>query len=222
MLEFKEIEELDEKTLTAAEKKKREEIVKSMKKNLSGFKSRYGGRAKDVMYATATARAKEVAEGVTDQISLSPQELQKQRQKTQLDMQIAQLRKQSLAKKKNSETDQNPVTEATAAAKRGVVLSQNKQERSVSAQKSFAAAQKGKETRLKAGITDLQHKAEKEHKKNYPGSRQEPKVKGAKETESETRNRRAKQQVSRVMKHGLTSKEKQETKAREPYYSARD
>ncbi len=35
------------------------------------------------------------------------------------------------------------------------------------------AAKKGKETRLKAGITNLQHKAEKEHSKNFPGSRQE-------------------------------------------------
>lgn len=54
--------ELDEKTLTSAESKKREEIVKSMKKSFSGFKQRYGERAKDVMYATATARAKDVAE----------------------------------------------------------------------------------------------------------------------------------------------------------------
>ena len=54
--------ELDEKTLTPAETKKKEEIVKSMKKNLSGFKSRYGERAKEVMYATATKQAKKVAE----------------------------------------------------------------------------------------------------------------------------------------------------------------
>jgi hypothetical protein len=30
-----------------------------MKKSLAGFKSRYGEKAKSVMYATATARAKE-------------------------------------------------------------------------------------------------------------------------------------------------------------------
>ena len=56
--------ELDEKTLTSAETKKKEEIVKSMKKNLSGFKSRYGDRAKEVMYATATKQAKKVAEAI--------------------------------------------------------------------------------------------------------------------------------------------------------------
>jgi len=37
--------------------KKREEIVKSMKKKMSDFKKRYGDRAKDVMYATATKMA---------------------------------------------------------------------------------------------------------------------------------------------------------------------
>jgi hypothetical protein len=36
---------------------KREKIVKGMKKNLAGFKARYGDRAKDVMYATATKQA---------------------------------------------------------------------------------------------------------------------------------------------------------------------
>jgi len=37
---------------------KKEEIVKSMKKGLAGFKARYGDRAKEVMYATATKQAK--------------------------------------------------------------------------------------------------------------------------------------------------------------------
>jgi hypothetical protein len=58
--------ELDEKTLTSAETAKKEQIVKSMKKNLAGFKSRYGERAKEVMYATATKQAKKVAEGTAE------------------------------------------------------------------------------------------------------------------------------------------------------------
>jgi len=37
--------------------KKREDIVKGMKKNFAGFKSKYGARAKEVMYATATKNA---------------------------------------------------------------------------------------------------------------------------------------------------------------------
>ncbi|NBV27968.1 hypothetical protein EBS02_02960, partial [bacterium] len=94
--------ELDEKTLTSGETKKKEEIVKSMKKNLAGFKQRYGERAKEVMYATATKQAKKVAEAVADQSPMSPEELQKQRQKANIDSQIAQLRKQSLTKMNNS------------------------------------------------------------------------------------------------------------------------
>jgi hypothetical protein len=57
-VQYSEIELAQEKTLTAAETEKKEEIVKSMKKGLSGFKDRYGDRAKEVMYATATKNAK--------------------------------------------------------------------------------------------------------------------------------------------------------------------
>ena len=50
--------ELDERTLTATETKKKEHMVMSMKPKLKDFKKRYGERAKEVMYATATKRAK--------------------------------------------------------------------------------------------------------------------------------------------------------------------
>ena len=53
-----ETEQVEERSITEPEMKKKEEIVKSMKKGLAGFKERYGDRAKEVMYATATARAK--------------------------------------------------------------------------------------------------------------------------------------------------------------------
>lgn len=52
-----EVEGIDERSMTDTEMKKREDIVKGMKKNLDGFKSRYGSRAKEVMYATATKNA---------------------------------------------------------------------------------------------------------------------------------------------------------------------
>lgn len=55
--EVKEETELEERTMTDAEMKKREDIVKGMKKNVAGFKAKYGERAKDVMYATATKMA---------------------------------------------------------------------------------------------------------------------------------------------------------------------
>jgi hypothetical protein len=50
--------ELDERELSDTEMKKREEYVKGMKKKMPGFKERYGERAKEVMYATATKMAK--------------------------------------------------------------------------------------------------------------------------------------------------------------------
>ena len=50
--------DIEERTLTKPEASKKEEIVKSMKKKMSGFKERYGERAKNVMYATATKMAK--------------------------------------------------------------------------------------------------------------------------------------------------------------------
>ena len=49
--------DLEERSMTEPEMKKKEEIVKSMKKGISGFKERYGDRAKEVMYATATKQA---------------------------------------------------------------------------------------------------------------------------------------------------------------------
>jgi hypothetical protein len=55
------IDTIEERTLTEPEMKKKEEVVKSMKKKLSGFKERYGDRAKSVAYATATKIAKEKA-----------------------------------------------------------------------------------------------------------------------------------------------------------------
>lgn len=46
-----------EEEMTKAQYTKREEIVKSMKKKMGSFKDRYGDKAKDVMYATATKMA---------------------------------------------------------------------------------------------------------------------------------------------------------------------
>jgi hypothetical protein len=53
-----EVEELDERELTSGETAEKERIVHGMKKSLKGFKARYGDRAKEVMYATATKQAK--------------------------------------------------------------------------------------------------------------------------------------------------------------------
>ena len=49
--------EMKEAKMSDADMAERERIVKGMKKNLSGFKARYGKDAKSVMYATATKQA---------------------------------------------------------------------------------------------------------------------------------------------------------------------
>lgn len=53
--------QIDEKTLTSAETKEKERIVKSMKDKAADFEKRYPGRGKEVMYATATKMAKKIA-----------------------------------------------------------------------------------------------------------------------------------------------------------------
>jgi hypothetical protein len=61
-ISHRDIKPLEERALTAAETDKKEDMVHSMKKNLQSFKDRYGADAKSVMYATATKKAKELAE----------------------------------------------------------------------------------------------------------------------------------------------------------------
>ena len=56
-----EFEHLEEKKLSKAETAKKEKFVKGMKKKFGSFKSKYGEKAKDVMYGTATAMAKKAA-----------------------------------------------------------------------------------------------------------------------------------------------------------------
>ena len=48
--------------MTKAEVKKKEDIVKGMKKNFKEFRQNYGDKAKEVMYATATKMAMEETE----------------------------------------------------------------------------------------------------------------------------------------------------------------
>tara|TARA_R100001460_G_scaffold53759_5_gene92888 strand:+ start:2869 stop:3330 length:462 start_codon:yes stop_codon:yes gene_type:complete len=48
---------MSEHKMTKKDEEEREDIVKGMKKNFSGFRKRYGKKAKDVMYATATKMA---------------------------------------------------------------------------------------------------------------------------------------------------------------------
>ena len=59
---------LNERTLKPGEEKKREKYVKGMKKLKEGFYKRYGNRADEVMYATATKMAK--TESITEAMRL--------------------------------------------------------------------------------------------------------------------------------------------------------
>jgi hypothetical protein len=58
--------EIMEKKLSKAEKEKKEEVVKSMKKDKAGFKERYGKRGEEVMHATATKKAKKTNESLDE------------------------------------------------------------------------------------------------------------------------------------------------------------
>ena len=64
--EDKEVYESSESEMTPEQEKKREEIVMSLKKKMSEFKDRYGDKAKDVMYATATKMA--MKEGISESV----------------------------------------------------------------------------------------------------------------------------------------------------------
>jgi hypothetical protein len=75
--------QIDEKVLTAAETKKKEELVKSMKKSASDFEARYPGRGKEVMYATATKIAKKVAEQALEMQPKTSEQPDQQKKKVQ-------------------------------------------------------------------------------------------------------------------------------------------
>lgn len=65
-----EVEQIEERELSAGEASEKERLVKSMKKSFSGFRKRYGERAKSVMYATATKMAKEETEQVDEKVDV--------------------------------------------------------------------------------------------------------------------------------------------------------
>jgi hypothetical protein len=86
------VEQIDEKTLSAAETKEKERIVKSMKDKAADFEKRYPGRGKEVMYATATKMAKKMAEQA---LELQPKTQQNTHQKKQ-DQQQERTRQQEI------------------------------------------------------------------------------------------------------------------------------
>lgn len=72
-----------------------------------------------------------------------------------------------------------------------------------------------KETGKKLDISKTpEHK---QHKMRFPGSRQKPKVKGAKETELQQHNRRVAKHNERIINKGPTTKEKEKQAGYDAY-----
>ncbi len=124
-------------------------------------------------------------------------------------------------KKANESLSFAEFMEARRMDKEGVDRGDSRRaERAEKAKESLAKAQKQKkiwqkhhDTETAKGRTprssrDTPTMPEREHKKNHPGSRQAPKERGAKETSSETHNRRVNRHNQRLIKHGPTTKEK--------------
>ncbi len=121
--------EINEKTLTAAETKEKERLVKSMKDKEADFEKRYPGRGKEVMYATATKMAKKIAEQseeYIDEAKLSKAERRaKQAQKpdtpkrpkhvVQLDLDQAALREVGSKRLKDPKTGKKKTTKVEPA-----------------------------------------------------------------------------------------------------------
>jgi hypothetical protein len=98
--------------MSDADMAERERIVKGMKKNLTGFKARYGDRAKEVMYATATKQAmkEETVEEAVQKADI-PAYLRKQQGQTPLKLSDLKRKdtisdKENLAKLRNEELDE--------------------------------------------------------------------------------------------------------------------
>jgi hypothetical protein len=79
--------QIDEKTLTSAETKEKERLVKSMKDKAADFEKRYPGRGKEVMYATATKMAKKITEQAME---LQPKTQQQSGQQNVMQKKVAQ------------------------------------------------------------------------------------------------------------------------------------
>ena len=93
--------EMKEAKMSDADMAERERIVKGMKKNLTGFKARYGKDAKSVMYATATKQAmkEETVEEAVQKADI-PAYLRKQQGQTPLKLSDLK-RKDTISDKEN-------------------------------------------------------------------------------------------------------------------------
>jgi hypothetical protein len=105
--------EMKEAKMSDADMAERERIVKGMKKNLTGFKARYGDRAKEVMYATATKQAMK-EETVDESVQKADVPAYLRKQQGQAPLKLSDLKrkdtisdKENLAKLRNEELDES-------------------------------------------------------------------------------------------------------------------
>lgn len=103
-----------EETMSDAEMKKREDIVKGMKKNKTDFQKRYGDKWKSVMYATATKSA--MKEEVEQLDELSPNTLSSYASKANIDASKARSHMRVSAGGKDFATHKKRYDKRTAGA----------------------------------------------------------------------------------------------------------
>jgi hypothetical protein len=144
--------EMKEAKMSDADMAERERIVKGMKKNLAGFKARYGDRAKEVMYATATKQAmkEETVEEAVQKADI-PAYLRKQQGQTPLKLSDLKRKdtisdKENLAKLRNEEAEE--LDEKSDQAKQNKIM------------KNMMDASRGARYKLNNPVPD----AEPEHK----------------------------------------------------------
>lgn len=119
-------------------------------------------------------------------------------------------------KENNLWSSANTIVEATRAAKEGkkdehrvgVEIRSKQASKSLEAKKERQKVLDKHEKKTGTKLDISKSPEGKSHAKNFPGSRQKKKVKGAKETPLETHNRRVGRDTLRKLKHGKTSKEK--------------
>ena len=242
---------LQEKKMTAAKKKKEKKLKKKYDKSgmKASMQNQYGKeKGKKVYFATIRKQAmKEESDCGCEDTKEKEEKLKCADDKRSLPttISLAKSKFQSMGAKNplvmmatSYEPEGEMVDEATASAKRGVPETHrgDVEGRRSRAGESLSAAKTGKTRRLEGAerlalsghpenaqsLLTGKSKEEKEHAKKFPGSKQKPKAKGAKETPKERHTRIVNRHNERVIKHGFTTREKEESKAREPYDSAND
>jgi len=187
----------------------------------SAAKSGYESGRGPVEKKTTTYRGAGVGrkEKIGEEKQMSPQEINLQKRKIQIDKMIAAKRRQQLDKIKKEPV--RPMGEGkgdrmvpNCVPKEEVSIEEDRAADAKASLDKVKARQKvlDKYEKKTGKKLDINKSVEaRDHKKNFPGAKRTPKkVKGAKETPLETQNRRINKTTSRIVSKGYTSKEKKE------------